>query len=465
MTETWATSGLDLHIEAGTTRVGASLEHALREAVRTGRLHPGTRLPSSRALARDLRLARNTVADAYGQLVAEGWLTSVQGSGTRVAGPGAPATDASPRPPSEDRRPAYDLRPGRPDVSAFPRAAWLRATRRALAGAPADAFDYGDPRGRPELRASLAGYLARARGVRASPDRVLVCSGYIQGLALLGRVLAGRGVTEVAVEAFGHRTHRDVVTAAGLAVTSLPVDGDGADTGRLRGEGAAVFTPAHQFPLGVPLAARRRGLAVEWAAGTGGVVVEDDYDGEFRYDRQAVGAMQALAPEHVAYAGTASKTLAPGLRLAWVVLPAALVDDMVSAKLLADRHGSTLEQLTLAQLIDAGDYDRQVRRARLAYRSRRGHLVAAVRAAAPRVRVAGVAAGLHALLDLPAGVTEADVVARGSAHGVALDGLGSFGPPGYRDRQALVVGFATPPAHAYTGAVARLCATLSEVCR
>jgi GntR family transcriptional regulator/MocR family aminotransferase len=443
--------------------VRAGLESALRDAVRGGRLRPGTRLPSSRALATDLGLARNTVADCYAQLVAEGWLAAHQGSGTWVAErTTAPPGAAAVRPPAAARRARFDLRTGVPDVSAFPRQAWLAAARRALAAAPDQALSYTDPRGLPELRAALAGYLARARGVAVPPDRVVVCAGFVQGLELLCEALRGRGATTLAAEALGYPRHWRIAEKSGLAVTAVPVDAGGAVTAGLGAADALLLTPTHQFPLGVPLAPDRRRRAADWAAAAGAVIVEDDYDGELRYDRPAVGALQALAPEHVVYAGTASKSLAPGLRLGWLVLPARLVDEVVAVKAAAGRLSSSLDQLTLAEFIDSGAYDRQVRRVRLAYRRRRDRLVAALRASAPQVRVTGLAAGLHALLRLPPGTDEGSVVARAARHGLAVEGLGEYCLPGHDGGgPALVVGYATPPGHAYSTAVARLCAVLA----
>jgi len=464
MEETWAISSVDLHLELAGHRIRAGLEAALREAVQAGRLAPGTRLPSSRALAADLGIARNTVAEAYGQLVAEGWLTARQGSGTRVADAAARPAEraAGPRSSPVPQQGRYDLRAGSPDLSAFPRAGWLSAARKALSAAPSQALGYGDPRGLPELRAVLAGYLARARGVRASPDRIVVCSGFTQGLALLCQVLPGIGVTRIALEEYGRLSPARTLAASGLAPVMLGVDDGGAVLDPAPGAGAMLLTPAHQFPLGSVLSPQRRADAARWAAGTGGLIVEDDYDGEFRYDRQPVGALQALAPEHVVYAGTASKTLAPGLRLGWLVLPARLVDAVTDAKARADAQTSSLEQLTLAEFIASGAYDRNVRRARLNYRRRRDRLIAALGRHVPGVRLTGIAAGLHAVVELPRGTPEDQVVARAAARGVAVEGLADYALRDHTRGPALVIGYATPPDHAYTTALARLTAALQD---
>src|SRR6201996_4413500 len=414
MEREWAISSVDLHLELRRSQrpdggLRAGLEAALRDAVRTGRLGPGTRLPSSRALAGDLGLARNTVADAYSQLVAEGWLTAERGSGTRVAeqvgadpGLGVTPPAPAPRPPAR-----YPLMAGSPDVSAFPRSAWLAATRRALTAAPSAAFGYSHPQGRPELRAAPAGDLA--------PDRIVVCDGFTDGLALLARVLRQRGARTLAVEEYGLPTARATITAAGLRLAALPVDDQGAVVAAAGPADALLLTPAHQFPLGAALAPARRTQAAEWARTTGGLIIEDDYDGEFRYDRQPVGAVQAPAPEHGVFAGSARKGLAPGFRLGWLVLPAELTGAVAAARELTVGPGSRLDQLTLAEFIVSGAYDRHVRRSRLAYRRRQDRLAAALHREAPRVRVTGVAAGLHALCELAGGQTEAHVVARGAA--------------------------------------------------
>jgi len=476
MPETWAkqamVAGVDLHLELSGTRVRAGLENALREAVRVGRLGPGTRLPSSRALAADLGLARNTVAEVYTQLVAEGWLTARTGSGTLVA-EGRPAEPAArPGARAEVAVLRYDLRAGVPDLAAFPRRAWLATARKVLAAAPDRLLDYPDPRGLEQLRVVLAAYLARVRGVSADPEHVVICAGFAHGLAVTCRALRAAGAGTLAVESHGHQAHRDIALAAGLRLRPLPVDDRGAViTGApgppgapgapgahgAYGAEAMLLTPAHQFPLGVTLHPQRRREAANWT----GVVIEDDYDGEFRYDRQPVGALQALAPDHVVYAGTTSKSLAPSLRLGWLVVPPRLLD-AVTAQLTAGPPG--LDQLTLAEFISSGGYDRQVRRARLAYRRRRDALATALRRQG--LHVTGVAAGLHAVLAVPGTGTERRLIARAAEHGLALQGLESYRavgrlPAADAGRAGLVIGYARPPEHAYTTALARLCVVLA----
>ncbi|MET9931027.1 PLP-dependent aminotransferase family protein [Streptomyces sp. NPDC006324] len=403
MVESWATFGIDLHLDRSGPGLRRGLTAALREAVRSGRLAPGTRLPSTRSLAADLGVARNTVAEVYADLIAEGWLAARQGSGTRVADrtPATPERRRAPRP-RERTRPAYDLVPGTPELASFPRAHWLRAARRALAAAPDQALGYGDLRGRVELRTALAGYLSRARGVHADPDRIVVCAGFLGGLGVLAELLRRRGGDTVAVESYGLPHHRRLLENAGCATPPLPFD----DRGTLPPDGraaadAVLLTPSHQFPLGLPLLPERRTALIEWARRTGGLVLEDDYDGEFRYDRQPVGALQGLDPDRVVYLGTASKSLAPALRLGWMVLPPTLVEEVMDA--MAGRAPGVLDQLTLAAFLSSGDYDRHVRSARLRYRRRRDALVAALAERAPGVRVSGIAAGLHAVLELPPG--------------------------------------------------------------
>lgn len=460
--------GRDLHLDLSGPGLRAGLMDALREAVRMGRLTPGTRLPSSRSLAADLGVARNTVADSYAELIAEGWLVAQHGSGTRVASRAQPraAPPAAHSKPVRSR-PTYGLLPGSPNLAEFPRTQWLAAARRALTLAPHDAFGYGDPAGRVELRTALAEYLARSRGVHADPERIVICSGFHHGLTLMAQTLRARRCRAVAVESYGFDVHRSLLTETGLRISPIRVDESGArtvDLAQLRGVDAVLLTPAHQYPTGVELAPRRRAAAVDWARGVGGLIVEDDYDGEFRYDRQPVGALQGLDPERVVYVGSVSKSLAPGLRLAWMVLPQDLVADVLTVKGAVD-WSSALEQLTLAEFIGSGAYDRHVRSMRMQYRRRRDRLVTVLGQRAPGVKVSGIAAGLQAVLELPSG-TEDAVVAAAGRQGLLVSGMAQFR---YREagfdwqlpqRDALIIGYSAPSDSAWEGALDALCSVL-----
>ncbi|GLZ53403.1 PLP-dependent aminotransferase family protein [Actinomycetospora sp. NBRC 106378] len=451
--------GVDLLLDLRGAPGRKALGDALRAAARDGRLHAGAVLPSTRTLASELGLARNTVAAAYEQLVAEGWLISRQGSGTRVAdhpalGAGLPARG---RDPDGSARLRFDFTPGTPDLSRFPRERWQRAARRALARAPHGALSYPDPRGLPGLREALAEYLARARGVRADAEHIVICSGFTQALHLLAGVLRSRDATRIAVEDHGLPRHRRVIAAAGLDTTAVPVDREGARVDLLAGEDAVLLTPAHQFPLGVALSSRRRLGVLRWARRTGALLIEDDYDGEFRYDRQPVAALQADAPDLVAYAGTASKSLAPGLGLAWLVCPPGLLSDVVRAKEVSDGHTGVFEQLTLEEFLRCGDYDQHVRRARLAYRRRRNDLLAMLTDRSLPAVPRGIGAGLHVLIDLPARSAEAEttVVRAATRHDIALTGLSHYRTPPDPDASvaALVIGYTRPPGHGYRAAL------------
>jgi GntR family transcriptional regulator/MocR family aminotransferase len=449
-------SGLDLQVTASESGVGLRLEAALREAIRSGRLPEGTGLPSSRNLAADLGVTRTTVAGVYTQLGAEGWLRSRGGSGTQVAARHGRGPAAVPEAVAAAPRPRYDLWPGEPDLSAFPREEWLTAARKALTEAPDTVLGAGDPLGLPTLRGALAEYLARARGVVTAPGgaNIVVCSGFAHGLELACRALRAAGAGTLAVEEYGHRAHRLLIEEQGLRLRLLPVDADGAAVGEIADADAALLTPAHQFPLGMTLAPDRRRSFAEW----GGIVIEDDYDGEFRYDRRPVGAMQALAPDHVIYVGAATNSLAPGVRLAWLVVPAELLGRVTSCLVSGP---STLDQLTLAEFIISGAYDRQTRRARVVYRRRRDRLISALDALG--FRVSGIAAGLHVVVDLSQAAVEQRATTRAQERGLALGGLGWYAMVGDAARAGLVIGYARPPEHAYAEALARLSAVLTSL--
>jgi GntR family transcriptional regulator/MocR family aminotransferase len=452
--------GSDVHRElAGRGSRRAALIRALREAVRSGRLAPGSRLPPYRSVAAELGLARNTVADAYAELVAEGWLTARQGAGTQVAQRAAPLVPRPDRPaaPVARPRPEHNLGQGQPDPSSFPRTAWLSSARRVLANAPIDAFGPAEPRGQVELREALAEYLGRARGVRTTPDRLIICSGFGHALQLL---LDGMAAGSLAVESYGYAWHRAPVTTVPLGV-----DDEGARVEELVRHDQVrqvLLTPAHQFPTGGPLAPARRQWVLDWARSRDGLLIEDDYDGEFRYDRQPVGTLQGLDPDHVVYIGSASTALTPGLCLSWMALPEQFVEPVLTAQGEQEPCACVLTQLTLADFIASGSYDRHVRRMRQRYRRRRDQLVTAV-AERGGLRPTGIAAGLQIVLGLPSG-TERTVVEAATAAGIALDGLATFRHPDAAPpaTDGLVVGYGAPSDQAFSAALDALCQVLME---
>ncbi|MFI5613966.1 PLP-dependent aminotransferase family protein [Amycolatopsis sp. NPDC051903] len=452
------TTGLDLHLGHISGTVRAGLMDAFREAIRADRLAPGTRLPSSRVLAADLGIGRNTVVRVYSELISEGWLTALRGSGTEVSQRATELTGRrTRRQPARPRsQPVHDLRPGYPDLSSFPREEWIRAVKRTISTAPFEAFGYTDPHGRSELRETLARYLARARGLRARADNVIVCSGAAEGLRLVVAGLAKAGVTKVAVEEFGLQTQRQALLKAGLEAVPIPVDSDGADISlldRSPGLGAVLLTPSHQFPLGVALHSDRRAAVVDWARRRGTLIIEDDYDGEFRYDRSPVGALQGLDHDHVIYLGTASKSLAPGLRLGWLVLPDHLVEVISSQKGETEETAGFVNQLAMTDFIESGAYDRHIRAMRAHYRRRRQQLVETIRQHSPGTQEAGMPAGLHVVLEQPAR-NGSELARRAAREHLAVEPLDLFRhPESTSDRDGVVIGFAAPSPSGWSGAL------------
>jgi GntR family transcriptional regulator/MocR family aminotransferase len=462
----WSSSGLDIHLDWSDGR-GDGLADAIRRAVRDGRLAAGSRMPSTRALGTDLGVARGTVTRAYADLAAEGYLRSRQGAPTVVAALSRPSPTPVPAAPAIRQEWPWNLMPGRPDLTMFPRNAWLAAARRALTAAAAADFGYGDELGHPALRSVLAGYLGRVRGVVAAPERVAVCSGYSQALGLLATALRADGARSIAFEDPSLPECRSVVVDAGLATVGVPVDERGIRVDVLAGllagpdrPAAVVVTPAHQYPLGATLHPHRRAELVELARSTGTLVIEDDYDGEFRFDRQPVGALQAMAPDLVAYAGTASKTLAPGLRLSWLVLPERLLAPVRAAKYFADRANSVIDQLTFAELLTSGHYDQHVRRCRTRYRQRRDKVLDTLADIEGRLTPAGIAAGLHMVVLLGDGVSEADVVAAAARRSLLVEGLNRCWMAEGEHPAGIVIGYAAPQEHAFAGALRVLGETL-----
>ena len=412
----------------------AQVERELREAIRAGRLPPGAELPSTRALAADLGISRGIVVEAYEQLLAEGYLTARRGSATTVAaGRRAAQPAAADEPPSPIEKSAvanfrFDFRPSVPDTAMFPRRAWHKSLRKVLTTASTAALDYPDPRGALALRTALSAYLNRVRGTAARPERMLMCNGFTQGFRLVCSVLKQRGARAVATEDPSHEEQREAIRAVGLKVVTVPVDDQGLVVERLErtGASAVLTTPAHQFPTGSVLAPERRAALLDWAARRQAFVIEDDYDAEFRYDREPVGSLQGVAPERVVYVGSASKTLAPALRLGWLVAPADLLKGLARTKELEDRGSPSLEQLAFADFLERGELDRHLRRMRLIYRRRRDALGRALRTHLPKRRVFGIAAGLNLMLELPAGSDESGISAAAAELSVNVGGVHAY---------------------------------------
>ena len=418
------------------------LERALRVAIQTGRLSPGCLLPSTRVFSSELGLSRGVVVDAYEQLLAEGYLCSRGGSSTFVAdGPkSGPPTESEAEAISAPR---YDFRPGRPDHSLFPRRAWLSALRRALAAAPVAALDYPEARGAHPARVALAAYLNRSRATAASADRILLCTGFAQGMRLACETLKARGVRRIAVEDPGHAFESADVRASGLELVPVAVDENGLRVERLGdlNVGAVYVTPANQYPTGAVLSAARRVALLAWASKQGAFVLEDDYDGEYRYDRESIGALQGLGPERVIYLGSASKTVAPVLRIGWVLAPQSLIGDLAQAKLDADRGSPGIDHLALAEFIERGHLDRHLRRTRLIYSRRRAQLATALEIYLPNYPIRGVAAGLHLILELPMGADETVIVAEAARRGIHVHGLEAYRSRHTTAQPALLLGY------------------------
>jgi GntR family transcriptional regulator / MocR family aminotransferase len=450
---------MDLHIDidrGSGKSLRSRVEHALRDAVRDGRLAPGTRLPSTRALCAELGVSRGVVVDAYAQLAAEGYLQTRRGGGTTVAQ--AVSRERTPTAANVAPSPVkHDMSPFRPALSRFPRAAWAGALTRVLRTVSDERLGYPDPAGVSELRCALSAYLGRVRGVRAEPDRLIVTNGLRQGVALLWAALAERGARRIAIERPGWLGMSETAAASGLQLLHLEVDDEGISMERLGNEhvDAVALAPAHQYPTGAVLSAARRTALIAWAKAHGGLIVEDDYDAEYRYDRHPIGSLQGLAPEHVAYGGSTSKTLAPAVRVGWMVLPERLVQPVAEIHRKRGGGPSPLLQFALADLIERGDLDRHLRRQRRAYRRQRDALLAAIAAELPEVSVRGAAAGLYVVLDLPKHLDEQAAIAAARSRGIALEGLGGRTP-------ALVVGYANLSQAAIEPAVAALAASLDE---
>lgn len=458
----------------------------LRDAVANGVLRVGSRLPPSRTLAAELGVSRGVVTEAYRRLSDDGHVAGQGRNGTIVQAVPAVTTALSSSPASprlagvpadlfrhpvgehsfevlRDAEASYDLSPGVPSLAAFPRRAWLRAERSVLDTLSARDLGYGDPRGAPRLREAIARWLARNRGIRASAADVIVVGGVSQGLTLLSHILRRSDATRIGVEEPGSLGVREHLRHHQMRPVPVPVDVHGARVDQLRDSAvsAAVLTPAHQFPMGVVLSGARRRELLEWS-NAGGLVVEDDYDAEHRYDRAPVPALHSLAPRQVCYLGSISKLLAPALRIGWMVPPPGLHSTLVDAKRGADLGNAVLPQLVLAQLMDNGDLERHLRFLRTQHRRRRNATLAALSAQLPTAHVHGAAAGLHLTITLDDdALDDTELATAALRRGVKVQPLSwhrqETGPPG------LVLGYAANPPTALTEAVAHLAAVYADL--
>ncbi len=434
----------------------------LRAAIRLGTLRSGTRLPASRVLAANLGVSRGVVVEAYDEMHAQGFLAiSARSAPVVTAIPG----DVGPAPVEPPvRAPLVDFAIETVDTALFDRRAWLRAYAAALDTAPSAALAYGDPRGRPELRSALAEYLGRARGVAAEPARTVICQGSIQGVQIAARLLAAAGARRVAIEDPCSAEVRAATVRAGLEPVPVPADADGLDVGALptANVNAVLLTPAHQYPGGGTLTPERRRALLAWADTADALIVEDDYDGELRYDRRPVGALQGLARERVIYLGTASRTLVPALRLGWMVVPAALVAGAIAIRWELGGPSPALDQLALARLLRTAAFERHVRRLRTEYGRRREALLAALARTLPDAVPGGAAAGVHLTLTLPAAVSVAAVARAAAAQRVHLQTVELFRAEPADDTRTLLLGFGRVPAPAAPLATSMLERVLSS---
>jgi GntR family transcriptional regulator/MocR family aminotransferase len=433
-----------LHVDRSRPSVSRQLEEQMRRAIQSGALAAGAQLPSTRVLAEDLRVSRGVIVRVYGQLAAEGYISLRQGATPTVR----PTVrfDANTASSSNGQpRVVYNLRPHLPEMTTFPRRPWLRAVRESLEHARTADLTYGDEAGLWSLRVEVANYLSRARGVHARPERTLITAGSTHGVSLVSRVLARRGRTVMAFENPSHYILRSVASHGGQTAVGAAVDDRGIRPDTIEAADSVYVSPAHQFPTGVALSPERRTELIEWADAADALILEDDYDAEFRYDRAPVGALQGLAPERVIYVGSTGKTFAPGLRLGWAVLPQDLVDDVSQELLNSMLQVSGFDQLAFANFMHRGEFDRHLRRMRQVYRARRDVVVSLLAELLPEHPVRGIAAGLHIVLEMPSHEAAKSVRAAAGAAGIVVESLDQHAFADYAGPAGLLIGYGGLP--------------------
>jgi len=451
-----------LHLErAQGETLRAGLGRTIREAIREGSLRQGARLPSSRRLAEHLGVSRGVTSDVYAQLSAQGYIVVSDRSAPLVADLAPAARPGLVEPAPEPKPPEIDLSTWAPDTTLFPTREWLNAIAKTLRTLPSRSLDYGDPRGERALRATLSDHLGRTRGVIADPELIVVVQGARQAMDIVIRILALRGKRRIAVEDPSQTIPREQMKVVGIEPVGCPVDDEGPVLADDLDAAAIVVTPAHQFPTGVVMSGERRRRLLAWSRSAGAVVIEDDYDAEFRYDREPVRALQGLDPDRVAYTGSVAKTFAPALRLGWLVVPADLADEAAEMKRILDSCSPRVDQLVLARLIESGDWDRHIRRVRAVYRARRDRVTEALARHLPGLEVGGVTAGLHVTVRFPPELDDVAVARSARELGVEVLPLSSFalGPaPG-----GLLIGYGHTHETAIDRAVRRVARAVAAV--
>lgn len=443
------------------------IQGTIREEILSGALYPGTRLPSSRCLAEDLGVSRSVVVEAYSQLIAEGFLEAVQGSGTRVA-PHMTSEPAVPTLLDDEPAPSvlWDLRTGTAGPSNFPHRDWLACYERALRSSDLPDLGYPPLSGAQVLREELTRYLGRVRGVVTTPGQVMVIGGFAHALGLMCALFLDMGIGEMGIEDPCHHGQRQFIAKVGLVPRPVPVDDEGIDVGALARTGvrAVLVTPAHQFPRGVTMTAERRAALARWARATDAWIIEDDYDGDLWHERSSGPlALQRLVPERTVYGGTVSKSLVPGLRLGWMAVPSVLVAPIERLRSSRDLGQDIFTQLAFAELLRSGRFDRHLRKQRTRYRLRRRSLEQSVHRYLPEARLSGSPAGLHAYLRLPRHVDEAALVRGALQRSVLVRGGRRFHARPERAEPALVMGYTVVPRSGIVETAQALRDTLAEL--